>query len=94
MQACAASFALLEAPITLAELAQHLATRQDFILYPCQASALNVLQLVAPAYGYDAEFHPQGEYVSLRHRRGDAPCVCSSIAEHLSSWPHVRVFRP
>ena len=53
MQACSATFTLLEAPITLAALAKHLATRQDFVLYPCQSSALNVLQLVAPPYGYE-----------------------------------------
>jgi hypothetical protein len=94
MQACATNFALLEAPITLAELARHLATRKDFILYPCQAGALNILQLVAPAYGYDAEFHPDGEYVTLRHRRSEQQCECEVVVDPLTDWPQLRVWRP
>ena len=91
MQACAASFSLLEAPISLADLARHLATRKDFILYPCQASALNALQLVTPAYGYDAEFHAEGEFISLRHRRSDQPCGNGFTGDQLWSWPLIRV---
>ena len=94
MDACTADFALLEAPITLADLARHLATRKDFILYPCQASALNILQLVAPAYGYDAEFHPEAECVSLRHRRSEPQCGCGIVGDHLTSWPQLRVWQP
>jgi hypothetical protein len=84
MQACSATFTLLEAPIALTALAGHLATRRDFILYPCQANALSVLQLVAQPYGYDTVFHTKEEIVCLRYRGNAQRCVCGAIGDHLS----------
>ncbi|HWN96960.1 MAG TPA: hypothetical protein VNT99_18165 [Methylomirabilota bacterium] len=93
MRACLATFTLLEAPIALAELARHLATRQDFILSPCRPGALSVLQLVTEPYGYDVEFHAEGDLACLRYRGSEQRCLCGNILAHLSSSQQIRLLR-
>jgi hypothetical protein len=84
MAACSATFTLLETPLTLAELAVHLATRQNFLLHPCRERALRALEIVAGPYGYDVTFHPEEELARLQYRFTPARCVCEAPGAHLS----------
>ena len=91
MGLCTASFTLLDAPLTLAQLAGHLATRKNFLIHPCRERALRSLQIVAGPYGYDVVFDPEMELVALQYRHSLEPCLCEAPANHLSATQQMRL---
>lgn len=70
MASSRASFTLLNAPLTLAELAVHLATRKNFVIHPCRERSLRALHMVAGPYGYNVLFDADRELVTLEYRHG------------------------
>lgn len=54
-------------PISLIDLARHLATRRHFVLKPCGRGNLEVLQVVAAPYGYAVTFAQEEEAMYLRY---------------------------
>ncbi len=91
MASCSASFTLLNAPLTLAELAAHLATRKDFLLHPCRERSLRPLQIVAGPYGYEVLFDAEKELVTLQYRHSARPCLCEAPSNHLSATQQIRL---
>ena len=91
MATCSATFTLLDAPLTLAQLAIHLATRQNFLIHPCRERALRALQMVAGAYGYEITFDAAREMVRLQYRHTPQPCVCNAPAVHLSATQQMKL---
>jgi len=88
---CSARFVLLEAPLTLAELARHLATRKNFLLHPCRASAVRTLEVVARPYGYEVSFEAEEEIACLQYRRSMEPCLCRGAVSHLSAKQQLKL---
>src|SRR5688572_12405863 len=88
---CSARFILLEAPLTLAELARYLATRKNFLLHPCRNGAVRMLQLVAQPYGYEVSFDAEKEIVCLQYRQSTQPCVCEGAVSHLSAAQQLKL---
>jgi hypothetical protein len=70
MASCRASFTHLTAPLTLAELAVHLATRKNFVIHPCRERSLRPLHMLAGPYGYNVLFDADRELVTLQYRHG------------------------
>ena len=91
MATCSASFVLLDAPLTLAHLAGHLATRKNFLLYPCRERNLRALQIVAGPYGYEVVFDAEMELVALLYRQSTEPCLCDAPAAHLRASQLLRL---
>ncbi|HEY6229445.1 MAG TPA: hypothetical protein VI282_20160 [Verrucomicrobiae bacterium] len=59
----------LKTPISLEKVAQHLASGADFLLHPCRASELAVLELVTKPQGYLMIANREEETVFLTRRR-------------------------
>jgi hypothetical protein len=91
MATCSASFTLLDAPLSLAQLAGHLATRKNFLIYPCRERALRAIQMVAGPYGYEVVFDPDMELVALQYRHSTEPCLCDAPAAHLRASQMIRI---
>ena len=91
MGTCSATFVLLDAPLTLAELAAHLSTRKNFLLHPCRERALRTVQIVAGPYGYEVLFDSQKELVTLQYRHTTQPCFCTAPVDHLSETQQIRL---
>jgi hypothetical protein len=91
MSSCSATFTLLDAPLTLAELAGHLATRKNFLLHPCRERALRAVQIVAGPYGYEVFFDREKELVTLQYRHSSRPCFCTAPLDHLSETQQIRL---
>jgi hypothetical protein len=63
----------LPVPISLLELARHLATGKHFVLEPCNPRQVGTLQIVAAPYGYAASLVEGTRAILLRYlgqRRG------------------------
>ena len=91
MLKCSTQFVLLEAPLTLAELARHLATGKNFVLHPCGISVVRALEVVARPYGYEVIFDAKEEIVCLRHPGSAESCLCTDVASHLSETQRLRL---
>lgn len=91
MLKCSTQFVLLEAPLTLAELARHLATGKNFLLHPCGISVVRALEVVAQPYGYEVIFDADEEIVCLRRRGTAESCVCTNVSAHLSATEQLRL---
>jgi hypothetical protein len=91
MPKCSTEYVLLEAPLTLAELARHLATRKNFLLHPCGGSVVRALEVVARPYGYEVSFDAEEEVARLQHSGSAQACLCEGAASHLSATQQLKL---
>ena len=91
MPKCSAEYILLEAPLTLAELARHLATRKNFLLHPCGTGVGRALEVVARPYGYSVSFDAEEEVACLHYSGSTQPCCCEGAVSHLSDEEQLRL---
>ena len=91
MPKCSTEYVLLEAPLTLAELARHLATRKNFLFHPCGNSVVRALEVVARPYGYTVTFDAEGEVACLLHSSTAQHCDCDGAFSHLSARQQLKL---